>query len=161
MVDVGQSSRSPDSGGPARVRVSVRPLTLEDVPWLLDIGVRRYPNNYDPESTGRWIRNAVLPNTALYNAWRTNDAFLIALLSISPWLPNDIECHVVVTSADFGCIWQTIPLLRASIEWARSRKCVSWGFQSDTTHDIAPLMKRIGAKEISRYKIELGDADGK
>lgn len=140
--------------------MTVRPLTLEDVPWLLDIGVRRYPNNYDAESTGRWLRNTVLPNTALFNAWRTDDAFLVALLSLNPWLPNDIECYVVVTSADFGCIWQTIPLLRTSIEWAKSRKCVSWGFHSDTTHDIAPLMKRIGAKPLTRYKIDLGGRNG-
>lgn len=160
MVDLCESHGSFDSDRSDR-RNSVRALTYEDVPWLLDIGVRRYPNNYDPDSTGRWIRNTVLPNTALFNAWRTDNAFLIALLSLNPWLPLDIECYVVVTCADFGHVWECVPLLRASIEWAKYRKCVSWGFHSDTQHDIAPLMKRIGAKELTRYKIDLGGGDGK
>jgi hypothetical protein len=124
------------------------------------MSVRRYPNNYDAETSERWIREVVLRTPLLYSAWRTDDAFLIALLSLNPWLPNDIECHVVVTCADFGHVWQTVPLLKHSIKWAKERKAVSWTFYSDTEHDIAPLMKRIGARMMTRWRVDLGEADG-
>jgi hypothetical protein len=117
---------------------------------------RRYPNNYDAVSADAWMGEVVLKNTTLFYAIRNEDAFLVGLLSTTPWLPNDIEFQVIVTAAELGKAWRTLPLLRTSIDWAKYRKAVRWRFQSDTHNDIGPLMRRIGATEMEpRYKMEL------
>jgi hypothetical protein len=125
--------------------------------WIWEIFRKRYSNRYDGRCTAQWITENVLQHPVLYYATRTDDAFLIALISCAPWHPNELECHVIVTAADVGKIWQTIPLLRDSVEWAKRRNCVSWNYCSDTTHDIGPLMKRIGAKRSDRYQMHFAE----
>lgn len=132
------------------------PIRSADVPWMHKIFKIRYPNNYDSISADTWMHETVLKMPTLFLAVRTEDAFLIAMLGNRPWLPNDFICHVVVVASDHGRIWQCPTLLRYSIDWARRRKAVIWNFQSDTEYDIAPLMKRVGIKEIApRYRLEL------
>jgi len=133
----------------------VRRCTDDDVPWAMSLFKRRYPNRYDFETTESWVRNVVLRNPGLSLAVRTANAFLAAILIARPWLPADWECHVVAVYADFGHTWETVPLLKYSISWAKERKASSWRFQSDTGQRIGPLMKRIGAVEESHYKLEL------
>lgn len=117
---------------------------------------RRYPNNYDAMAADQWMSETVLrASPGFFYPVRTDDAFLIALITMAPWLPNDYEVFVTVVCADHGKVWQCLPLLRSSIEWARSRKAVRWRFHSDTIHHIDPLMKRLGAREEKRFCIDL------
>lgn len=89
-------------------------------------------------------------------AARTDDAFLVALASVFPWLPGDPEVNVVCICADDDAGWQVIKLLRASIEWARKRNAKCWRITSDTGYDLRPLAWRIGAREVNpRFEIEL------
>jgi hypothetical protein len=130
-------------------------MSHDDLPWLRRIFALRYAN-YDAEHTEAWFSTAVLQNPLAYYAVRTDDAFLIALLRPLPWLPNDFEAHIIVVCADIGKIWQVMPLLRASIDWARHRKAVAWHFQSDTMFDVAPLVRRLGAASLEpRFIIRL------
>lgn len=116
----------------------------------------RYPNSYDSISAENWFVETVLKCPTLFLPIRTKDAFLIAFLTNTPWCPNDFRVHVTVVCADHGKIWQTPTLLRYSINWARRRNASEWHFQSDTPHDIGPLMRRVGAKGIApRYRLEL------
>jgi hypothetical protein len=129
---------------------------LEDVDWVIAVGRTRYPNNYDGTTTGNWIRELVLRTPLLFQAIRTDHAFLISLLTASPWLPTDWEVHVIVTCCEHGHVWETMPLLRASVEWAKERKAKKWCFQSDTDNDIGPLMRRLKATQPEpRYTMEL------
>lgn len=133
----------------------MRTLTSDDVPWVRSIFNKRFSNRYDGDCSEQWLREKVLPHPALYYAARTDDAYLIALLSTNPWTPADFDCHVITVCADLGRVWQTLPLLRACLDWARKRKCVRWNYQSDTSHDIEPLMRRIGAKKLARFQVDL------
>jgi hypothetical protein len=108
---------------------------------------RRYSNRYDAETTENWMREIVLKSMMTFHAVRTDDALCISLLTSYPWLPADKEVYVTVLCADFGKIWQTVPLLRASIDWARRRGALRWRMQSDTENDIGPLLRRVGAKQ--------------
>lgn len=76
---------------------------------------------------------------------RTDDAFLIAMLSTTPWRPSTPECNVALVCADNGCMWQAVQLLRFSIEWARQRKCSLWRVSSETDFDLTPIAHKLGA----------------
>ena len=123
---------------------------------MTDICVRRYPQNYDLKTTERWLKQTVLPQSLIYYAARTDDAFCVSMVAVAPWTPSDFRCEVCIIGADVGHVWQCIPLLKASIAWARGRKCVSWHCDSATSQEIGPLMKRVGATAIEpRYRMEL------
>jgi hypothetical protein len=92
----------------------------------------------------------------MFHPVRTPNAFCISMLSCLPWLPSEFETHVVFLCTDDGAMWEGVRLLRASIEWARKRKCVRWRVSSDTQYDLEMMARRVGAEEISpRYRIEL------
>lgn len=103
-----------------------------------------------------WFRNIVLrqPFTFLYV--RTDDAFLVGVINIIPWQPGELEFMVALVYADDGCMWQAVKLLRFSIEWARKRKCADWRLSSETTRELGPIARRLGAVELSpRYSLRL------
>lgn len=103
-----------------------------------------------------WFRNIVLKGPLMFGAFRTDDAFLICMLSVLPWLPGETECNICFACADDGAMWQLMTLLRFSIDWAKKRKCTIWRLTSDTTYDLGPLALRLGAKEITpRYALNL------
>jgi hypothetical protein len=47
-------------------------------------------------------------------------------------------------------------LLRASIEWARRRKCSLWRLSSETDFDLEPIALKLGATEANvRWQLRL------
>lgn len=87
---------------------------------------------------------------------RTDDAFLIAMISSVPWLPAEWECNIPMVCADDGAAWQAMALLRESVEWAKRRRCATWRVVSETDFDLGPMAVRLGATEISpRYVLRL------
>jgi hypothetical protein len=85
----------------------------------------------------------------MFYAARTQDAFCITLLSITPWLPTEIDANVIFLCADDDCMWQGLRLLRCSIEWAKRRNATLWRMSSDTDYDLRMLAKRVGATEVA------------
>ena len=136
-----------------------RLMTEEDIPWLRELFLRRYPKNFDELATRGWFVNVVLRQPLLFAAIRSSDAFVITMLSASPWTPTLFEANVVCVCVDDrvpGAVWQCVGLLRGSVYWARLRKCVAWRCSSDTDFDIAPMVFRIGGEENSpRFVINL------
>ena len=129
-------------------------MTENDLPFLKELCLRRYGNQYAPVETEAWFKNIVLKAPLLFNAVRTEHAFCISMLSILPWLPNDIECNVIFICSDDGYGWEAVRLLRYSMTWAKERKCSRWYLASETEYDIGPIAKRAGTKEITpRYKV--------
>jgi hypothetical protein len=124
-------------------------LTEADLPWLNVLCHRKYSARYDEQSTELWFRNTVLKNAILFYPIRTENAFTISMLSVNPWLPGEFECHNIFTCADTGCIWEVVTLFRASIAWATKRKVTWWRLNSETDFDLAPLARRVGAKDLS------------
>lgn len=134
-----------------------RLLTEADLPWLSELFARRYATYaYDPVTAEGWFRNRVLKEPMLFLPQRTDDAFCISMLSVTPWMPAEYETNVVVICAEDNVIWQSLKLLRASVEWAKLRRCKTWRISSDTSNDVVLLAQRLGAEEISpRYVMRL------
>src|SRR5262245_5495391 len=146
------SDASTIAGPAAEVPILVdepRLMTEADYPWLHYLCKKRYSRDYDSDSTAGWFKNIVLKSPLMFFACRTQDAFAITMLSVTPWLPNSIEANLVFICADDGCLWQSIRLLRSSIDWAKRRRCTLWRMSSDTDYDLAPLARRLGATELS------------
>ena len=128
----------------------------EDLPWLSQLCKRRYSDRYDEEGTVNWFRNICLKGPLLFQPIRTNNAFCITMLSVLPWLPAEWEANVVFLCADDHAHWEAIHLLRASIEWGKKRRATRWRMVSETDYDLAPLAKRVGAKELTpRFSLDL------
>lgn len=135
--------------GAVSVLVEPRLLTEDDIPWLFNLCRKKYSHRYDPVRTEGWFRNNVLKQPLLFLPQRTPNAFCISMLSVSPWLPAEYECHISFLCADDGAMWETMKLMRASLVWAKQAKCTSWKIASDTDADLAPLARRLGATEIA------------
>lgn len=114
---------------------------------MRELGDRRYPASYDRLGVEMWVRNIVLKGPMMFLPIRTDDAFLIAILSTTPWVPQTPECNVALVCAEEKHMWQAIILLRASIEWAKRRKCSLWRLSSETDYDLEPIALKLGAKE--------------
>lgn len=134
----------------------MRLLDVDDLPWLHDLFGRRYPLIYDARTTERWFRAFVIRDALNMFAARTDDAFLVAMANVLPWLPGEPEVNVVGICAEEDCAWQVIALLRASIDWAQKRNAARWRINTDTGYDVAPLALRVGARQINpRFEIDL------
>ena len=131
-------------------------LTENDLPWLHILFKKKYAAEFDSMTTESWFRNIVLKNPMMFYPVRLSNSFLIAMLSTLPWLPSQFDCNIICVCADDGFMWETIKLLRGSIDWARKRKCKHWMLASDTAFDLAPMAKRLNAKELwPRFMINL------
>lgn len=131
-------------------------LSETDLQWLNFLFRKKYDSGFDPLTTEAWYRNVVLKTPVMFHAIRLTNSFAISMLSCLPWLPNEFECNVICVCADDGAGWEAIRLLRASIAWARSRKCRRWRITSDTEYDLGSMAKRLGATEITpRFTLEL------
>ena len=135
---------------------SIRVLTESDTEWMLALSKRRYDNRYDFQAAELWYRNLVLKAPMVYWPVRTENAFLIGMCSTVPWRPQEVETNVVMLCADEGALWEAITLCRASLEWAKRRKAIIWRITSETSFDLGPIARKMGAeKEPSRYVVRL------
>jgi hypothetical protein len=133
-----------------------RLITEADLLWVVWLGRKRYPKNYDPPGAEGWLRNIVLKNPLMFLPQRTTNAFLISMISVKPWTPGETECNVAALCADDGAMWEAMKLIRWSVEWARLRKCTLWSMMSDTDYDFTMLARRIGAVEAApRFHMRL------
>lgn len=137
------------AGGP-------RLATEDDLPWAIELGRRRNPDRWDAHAVEAWFRNIVLKQPFQFCYVRTEDAFLVGVINIIPWAPSEFEFAVALVYADVGCMWQALELLRYSIDWARKRRCTEWRINSESVHELGPLARRLGAREITpRYSLRL------
>lgn len=131
-------------------------MTENDIFWVVWLGRKRYPKNYDPIGAEGWLRNVVLKTPLQFFPQRTENAFCVSMISVKPWTPSEQECHVAALCADDGALWDALFLLRWSQEWARSRRCTWWAMSSDTEYDFSMLAKRLGASDIQpRFALRL------
>lgn len=136
--------------------VPLRRLEERDRPFLVDLCKRRYATDYNAETTDAWFTAIVLRNPIQYYATRTIDAFQITNLTTTPWRPHEFRADIVFICCDHDKLWQALPLLRDSIQWARDRRAVAWRFETETAYDLKPLMAKLGVTEITpRYHLEL------
>jgi hypothetical protein len=143
-------------GTSTRVPVFLRRLEERDRPWLVDLCKRRYPPYYDAVTADHWLRHVVLTNPIQYYATRTANAFQITNLTTTAWAPTIFKADIVFICCDHDKMWEAIPLLRDSIQWAKDRYAVAWRFETETDYDLAPIMKRLGVgTRTPRYILDL------
>lgn len=136
--------------------VALRRIEAKDRPWLVDLCKRRYPPYYNALEADAWLLNRVLPNPLQYYATRSANAFQITNLTYTYWAPSKARADIIFICADKGKAWETLSLLRDSIQWARDRNASSWRFETETDYDLKPIMRRLGVTEITpRYHLEL------
>lgn len=134
----------------------MRLLVEDDLPWLHYLFGKRYPRRYDQDTTERWFKQAVITNPLNFYAARTDDAFLVALVAVLPWIPSEPEVNVVGVCAEEDSAWQVVRLLRASIDWSIKRNAARWRISTDTGYDLSSMALRVGARQIRpRYEIDL------
>jgi hypothetical protein len=133
-------------------------MTPDDVEWGSDLFELRYGPRYNWVATQMWFLNIVLKNPLQFFPIRTDNALCITSMNLEPWHPTELEAFVNVALSRPNATWEVMELLRESINWAKSRHCTRWRFQSDTANDIAPLMKRLGVRSVEpRYLMEFRD----
>ena len=145
---------------PVLVAEQIEPwlLTEADIPWLNYICRKKYSHRYDPHGTELWFRNHVLKQPLTYLPQRTPNAFCISMLTTYAWLPTEIECSVAFICSDDRGGWEAMKLLRASVEWAKRRRCVVWRCASETDSDLTIFARRVGATELApRFSLRLSD----
>lgn len=139
---------------PQQESPSVRPCTVEDLPWILSLAHRRYTKTPDPGTSLTWLAGIIKSPTAL--AMRSLNAFCVTIMHVPPWWPDEPEAHVAVLVAAKGHHWDTVRLLRESLAWSRGKGCVRWYVSSETDYDFRALAKRVGAKpDVVKYKVDL------
>ena len=114
---------------------------------MLDLAKRRYSNRFDFQAGELWIRNITLKQPMVFLPIRTDHAFAIAMISANPWLPSEWHAHTAMVCAEEGKMWEALTLIRECVAWAKRRNCVDWRINSQTGYDLAPLARRVGAKE--------------
>jgi hypothetical protein len=130
-----------------------RLLVEADVSWMIELARRRF-RAFDPVAAQSWFVSEVLTNDR-YFAMRTEDAFLVAVLSSMPWSTSRSEAIVLILITDDDKPWQIVRLLRESIKWARQRKAAHWHFWMDDA-DAGALARRVGARQnTNRYRVDL------
>jgi hypothetical protein len=134
----------------------VRLLGEGDIPWLLDLGRRRYSVEFDAHCTEAWFKNIVLKSPLIFFAMRTDKAFMICNLIKDAWLPGVMICNNMMLNSEAGAVWEEVALVREAIEWARKRRCAEFRIWSDTEVDLQAIAVRVGAMPSAvRYTVRL------
>lgn len=151
-LDMATSVKAAESSdGQTFPRLAVAPSNIprlikeSDCEWMLELGKRRYSNEFDFQATELWFRNLVMRGPLMFLPMRTDNSFCISMLSTTPWRPSDPECNVALVAAEADCMWEAIALLRESIAWAKRRKCRLWRISSETGYDLRAIATRLGA----------------
>jgi hypothetical protein len=135
---------------------AVRLLTEDDVPWIVNLGKRRYPIAFDAFSAEMWFRNNVLKSPLIFFPARTDRAFTICMIITDAWLPGLRICNNLLLNSEEGAVWEEIALMRAAVEWARKRQCAEYRIWSDTEVDLSAVAVRVGAQPTAiRHTVKL------
>lgn len=120
----------------------------DDVAWMVELAARRYPPAFDVVAGGVWVTDYVLKQPEQFFPVRTDNAFVVTMINVIPWLPKEPEANVIMCCAEENCAWEAIRLLRVSLFWAKRRECAEWRFRTATDFDVGPLARRMGAFEL-------------
>jgi len=124
----------------------IRRVVEADVPWLLDISMRRYPGLLDPDFVRPWVTELAKSDAPILFI-RTPDAYLLADLVFSTELPGRKDVHLIYLASDSPRGFQAYRLLKAMVQWSKMVGAQAVHFGSSTDVDLGPFAKRLGAKQ--------------
>jgi hypothetical protein len=132
----------------------IRDIGAEDIPWCVALGRSRYDMRLYDEGGGLVaLTQAMRLPTAL--AWRNDHSFLVANTQVRAWAPRHRTLHILALCTEEGHHWAAVELLRGSVEWARAQGCDRWWLASETEHGVEALARRIGARAMPGWAIDL------
>jgi hypothetical protein len=135
----------------------IRDITAEDVAWVLNLGLRRYSlRDYSALGGLEALLQAMKLDTAL--AWRNDHGWLVANTQTRAWAPKHRTLHILALCVEEGHHWCAVELLRGSVEWARAQGCDRWWLASETEHGVEALARRVGARPMPGYAIDLKES---
>ena len=130
-----------------------RRATPADFDEILSIGRLRYTSPLIDWAFGEaWLRSALTnPNLPAFLGARS---FGFLLLSKPPWEPAP-QAVLLYFAARPGRDLEPLALLRHLAAYAKQRGCSTLDGGADTGMDVGILLRRIGAKNVPRYRLDL------
>lgn len=123
----------------------IRPATVADIPFLIDVARQRYTQQFDDAATRRFLQHAIAdPNMLVLRGERGG-----AVVSITRmfWGGPTRACVLfIVALPGAGLIGEGMALMRAADKWRREMGAEALHFGEDTGLNFAPLAKRLGAE---------------
>jgi len=135
----------------------IREITADDIPWVAWLCRTRYDMTFYDEKGGLVaLTQAMRLPTAI--AWRNDHAFLVGNTQARAWVPKHRTLHILALCVEEGHHWSAVELLRGSVEWARAQGCDRWWLASETEHGVEALARRVGARPMPGWAIDLKES---
>lgn len=125
----------------------LRRATASDIPFLLAIAQKAYPEGFDVAASKAWLEKVItLPNALVLRRERSG---LVASLTTNFWQPSVLRCAVVFLAGDDPSPWELMSLVRASIEWGKQSGAKTWRLLNERNGvDISAIAARVGARPL-------------
>ena len=117
-----------------------------DLPFLLGLAKAAYDSEVDLKAVARWLEHSIFdPDIMML---RTEDAGGVATVLPLFHHPHRLHGHMLFLArnpnACMASAMDAFRVLRALVEWARSRGAIDFSGGSDTNVDLGPFFKRLG-----------------
>ena len=137
--------------------MTVRPATVEDVPWLVETAATAYAGlvpGFDPAGAERWIRACLAdPDTVVLRGEATAG---FAQVVRCPWSPTHTEMDLIhlYGQADGALPWEACNVVAALDEVRKERGCARM-YVGSIYADLEPIARRLGGRRLgSLYALE-------
>jgi len=133
--------------------MSVRRATVVDLNDMLDIARESYGRKFDPQKAQNFGLTALL--SPQVGAFRDDDAFCMVGLSTF-WWESETRANVMFLAVRKRQAWQAVKVMRAALQWAKSKGAGSFEFGEETGMRMEAIARRIGATQNRpSYRIDL------
>lgn len=122
---------------------SVRPVKIEDFPWVLGVAQRAF-TDLDKTDCANFLYFAI--NSPSFYVVRTDHAFGCCYFESWPFNMKMRKAYEVFLADDGtpGSVWGVNTVTKAMIAWARQNGCANFRLESQTAYDLAPIARRNG-----------------
>ena len=128
--------------------MSIRRITVNDLPELAEIVRESYKVPFDEKAIYEWAVVALLNPHII--ALRTDDAFGFAQVAGAPWLPAELHGSQLYIAMRPTAVWQGLKIMRMMKHWCiGAMGAVDYQFGEATGMDMSIFAKRLGAVENS------------
>lgn len=137
----------------------IRPVTPDDVPFLMELAKERYADQSpDMAQVEAWLNERTHPACGMIFLRSENGACVAVRPEPSFWTQEQNEWHLafLVARGPVGRRgWEAYSLMKTMLECVRNLGA-SFHFTSETGADLSPIAKRLGAVEDTTpaYRVE-------
>lgn len=135
--------------------MTVRPATVEDVPWLVETAAEAYAfeiPGFDRAGAERWVRACLVdPDTVVIRGVHTA-AF--AQVVRPPWDPTRpcMDLIHLYGGRGNGPAWECVQVVAALDAIRKERGCVAF-YIGSIYQDLEPIARRLGARPVGSLSV--------